>query len=51
VVYNLLGEIIHYDSPATQQAILDVSTWQKGLYNVESKTVDSKTFMSKVIIK
>jgi len=51
VVYNLLGEIIHYDSPATQQAILDVSTWQKGLYFVESKTVDGKTFMSKVIIK
>ena len=51
VVYNLLGEIIHYDSPATPQATLDVSTWQKGLYFIESETVDGENFMSKVIIK
>ena len=51
VVYNLLGEIIHYDTPTTPQATLDVSTWQKGLYFIETKTVDGETCMSKVIIK
>ena len=51
VVYNLLGEIIHYYSPTTPHAILDLSTWQKGLYFIESETVDGENFMSKVIIK
>jgi hypothetical protein len=51
VVYNILGEIIHFDMLSTPQAILDVSTWQKGLYFIESTTEDGVSSMSKVIIK
>ena len=50
VVYNILGDIVHFESPSKLQAMLDVSTWQKGLYFIESITRDGVSSINKVII-
>jgi hypothetical protein len=50
VVYNLLGDIVHFESTTKLQAMLDVSAWQKGLYFIESITSDGVSSISKVII-
>ena len=51
MVYNILGDIVHVESPSKSQAILDVSTWQKGLYFIDTITLDGVSSMSKVIIQ
>jgi len=50
VVYNLLGEIVYFESPAKSQAIIDVSAWQKGLCFIEYITSDGVPSISKVVI-
>mgnify|MGYP006088582557 FL=1 len=50
VVYNLLGDIVHFETPSKLQAMLEVSTWQKGLYFIESRTLDGVSSISKVVI-
>ena len=50
VVYNILGDIVHIESPSKLQAMLDVSGWQKGLYFIESITQDDVSSINKVII-